>query len=297
MFNITYANFSLGTETITMKGLRFTVILLVQFLLSSCFQRYIVSEKEINAHYDTLAVKPQYRLIEDKNASLFVATFGNEDRPPVLFIHGAPGRWEGYRHQLDDPELQAAFHLLAPDRPGYGRSYHGKKYKKTDIEVQARQIMQALDLNRSKQKATLLGRSYGAPIAAYLAAHYPERFEKLILLAPAIDPDHEKFFKFSKYPKWLVLRPFLPKRFVTAADEKYDHIEELRRIEPIWETIKVQTFVLYGGRDWVVTPENFDYAKRKMGDGEHVSYLFFPEAGHRISRSHSRVLKEIILSK
>lgn len=297
MFNITYANFTLGDETMAMKRLHLFLILLVQCTLSSCFQRYIVSEKEINAHYETKEVKPLYRTVEGHKESLFVATFGEESKPPLLLIHGAPGRWEGYRHQLDDAELQENFHLLAPDRPGYGRSYYKKKYKKVDVEVQAAQLLKALDLNTSKKKAILVGRSYGAPIAAYMAAHYPERFEKLILLAPAIDPDHEKFFKFSKYPKWFILRPFLPKRFVTAADEKYDHIAELRRIEPIWETIKVQTFVLYGGRDWVVSPENFDYAKRKMGEGEHLNYLFIPEAGHRISRSHSRVLKEIILSK
>jgi pimeloyl-ACP methyl ester carboxylesterase len=297
MFNITYANFTLDTETTTMKVLHISSILLLPFLLTSCFQRYIVSEKEIKAHYDSMAVKPNYRVIKDKNESLFVATFGRENSPPLLLIHGAPGRWEGYRHQLDDPELQEAYHLLAPDRPGYGLSYSGKKYKKVDIEPQARQILKALDLNTSGQKAVLVGRSYGAPIAAYMAAHFPDRFQKLILIAPAIDPDHEKFFKFSKYPKWFILRPFLPKRFVTAADEKYDHISELKRIEPIWETIKIPTFVLYGGRDWVVNPENFEYAKRKMGDGKHLTYLYFPEAGHRISRSHSRVLKEIILSK
>jgi pimeloyl-ACP methyl ester carboxylesterase len=114
------------------------------------------------------------------------------------------------------------------------------------------------------------------------------------MMAPAIDPDAEKFFKFSKYGKWPVLRWFIPNRFVTATDEKYDHIKELRRIEAIWKKITIPTVVMYGGKDWVVSPENFEYAKLKMGTGINKKYIFIPDAGHRISRSHADLLKEII---
>jgi hypothetical protein len=63
------------------------------------------------------------------------------------------------------------------------------------------------------------------------------KLEKLIMLAPVIDLDAGKFLKFSKFGKWPVLRWLIPKRFVTATYEKYDHVKELRRIEPIWEKI------------------------------------------------------------
>jgi pimeloyl-ACP methyl ester carboxylesterase len=263
--------------------------------LSSCFKKYIVTEKEIRRHYDTLAVKPMYQVIKGNKFKLYTATFGADTLPPLVFIHGAPGRWEGWTKQLDDTTYHSKFHLLASDRPGYGYSHYRRRHKKVTIEKQAEIIQESLALNKSKEKAILIGRSYGAPVAAYMAAENPEKYARLIMVAPAIDPDNEKFFKFSKYGKWPVLRWFLPNRFVTAADEKYDHIEELRRIEPIWDKISIPTVVMYGGNDRIVTKENFEFAKRKLGEGENRKYIFIPEAGHRISRSHSKLLKEVIM--
>lgn len=261
----------------------------------SCFQKYIVTEKEIKRHYDTLSFQPDYKITKGENYQLYTATFGADTLPPVIFIHGAPGRWEGFRKQLDDTSLHARFHLLAPDRPGYGFSFFLKKHRKVDIEKQAELIEKSLLWNHSGEKAILVSRSYGAPIAAYMAFRHPEKYSRLIMMAPAIDPDNEKFFKFSKYGKWPVIRWILPRRFVTATDEKYDHIRELRRIEPIWGAIRIPTVVMYGGRDWVVTRENFEFARRKMGNDDHMTYIFIPEAGHRISRSHAELLKEYII--
>lgn len=278
-----------------MKIVRLIILFLITVSTSSCFKKYIVTEKEIRKHYDTLNFKPDYKIQTGENFRLYTATFGTDTLPPLVFIHGAPGRWEGFRKQLDDTSLHTRFHLLASDRPGYGFSWYRKKHRKVDIEKQAELIEKSLELNRSGKKAILVSRSYGAPVAAYMAFRSPEKYARLIMMAPAIDPDNEKFFKFSKFGKWPVLRWFLPRRFVTASFEKYAHIEELRRIEPIWEALTIPTVVMYGGRDWVVTPENFEFAKRKMGAEEHMTYIFIPEAGHRISRSHAELLKKYIV--
>ena len=128
----------------------------------------------------------------------FLATFGNDSLPPILFIHGAPGRWEGFSKQLDDKSYQEKFHLLAPDRPGYGKSYYKKKYKHVSIEIQAEILEKVIELNKSSKKAIIVSRSYGAPIGAFMVAKNPEKYQKLIMMAPAINPDAEKFFKFSK---------------------------------------------------------------------------------------------------
>ena len=273
------------------------LIISVSFFLSSCFKDYIVTEKEIKHHYDTLGFKPNYKIQKGIDYKLFTASFGSDTLQPVLFIHGAPGRWEGYRKQLDDTSYHSKYHLLAPDRPGYGFSFYKKKYRKVNIDKQAELLEKVLELNTSSKKPIIVGRSYGAPIGAYLVAKNPEKYAKLIMMAPAIDPDHEKFFKFSKYGKWPVLRWFIPNRFVTATDEKYDHIKELRAMENIWSNITIPTTVMYGGKDWVVTPENFEYAKLKLGMDSTKKYIFIPEAGHRINRSHAELLKSEIFNK
>jgi pimeloyl-ACP methyl ester carboxylesterase len=264
--------------------------------LNSCFKKYIVTEKEIKKHYDTLSFKPNYKIQKSLDYKLFTATFGQDTLQPIIFIHGAPGRWEGFRKQLDDTFYHSKYHLLASDRPGYGFSYYKKKHKKVSIEKQAELLEKTLELNKSNKKPIIVSRSYGAPIGAYMVAKNPDKYAKLIMMAPAIDPDAEKFFKFSKYGKWPILSWFIPNRFVTATDEKFDHIKELKGIEAIWTKIPIPTVVMYGGKDWVVSPENFEYAKRKLGEDSIRKYIFIPEAGHRISRSHAELLKQEIIN-
>ena len=75
-------------------------LLLFSVILSSCFKKYIVTEKEIKQHYDTLAFKPNYKIQKGIDYKLFTATFGVDTLQPILFIHGAPGRWEGFRKQF-----------------------------------------------------------------------------------------------------------------------------------------------------------------------------------------------------
>lgn len=270
------------------------ILCLLVLNLSSCFKKYVVTEKEIRKHYDSLSFKPNYEVLKTKNSQTFIATFGNDSLPPILFIHGAPGRWEGFSKQLDDKSYQEKFHLLAPDRPGYGKSYYKKKYKHVTIEKQAEILEKVLALNKSNKKTIIVSRSYGAPIGAFMVAKNPEKYQKLIMMAPAINPDAEKFFKFSKYGKWFFIRWFLPKRFNTATDEKFAHAEDLRSIESIWQKITIPTVVMYGGKDWVVSVENFEFAKKKMGMDSLKQYIFIPEAGHRISRSHSELLKKVV---
>jgi pimeloyl-ACP methyl ester carboxylesterase len=266
-------------------------------ILSSCFRRYIHTEKEIKKHYDTLSFRPMYKTLKAADTTLFVATFGTDTSQAILFIHGAPGRWDGWAKQIDDTSYHSKYQLLVPDRPGYGKSYVKRKYRRVDIEKQEALLMKVLDLNKSNKKVILVTRSYGSPIGAYMAFKHPEKFEKILMLAPAIDPAAEKFFNFSKYGKWRIVRMLLPKGLNTATDEKYAHVKELKKIEPIWAKLQVPIIVMYGGKDWVVSPENFEYAKKSIGEGPRKKYIFIPDAGHRINISHPNLVKEVILEK
>ncbi len=271
--------------------------LAISFILSSCFRPYIFTEKEIREHYDTLGFKPTYKTLKIKDTTLFFASFGRDTLQPMLFIHGAPGRWDGWGRQIDDTSFHSKFHLLVPDRPGYGKSYVKKKYKRVDLNKQTDILIKVLDENKSGKKAILVSRSYGSPIAANMAFRYPDKFEKILMVAPAINPDAEKFFKFSRFGKWFLVRKLLPNGLNTATDEKYAHVAELKKIVPIWSKLDLPVIVFYGGRDWIVSPENFEFAKKMMGENKNKKYYFIPEAGHRISISHPELIKKAILDK
>lgn len=282
--------------------LKFTLIFITfSVVLVSCFNKWIMTDKELRLHYENRLAKPLYHVIENDSIKLHYVTFGADTAQPVIFIHGAPGSWDGYLNMLDDSLLQHNFHLISVDRPGYGKSQkfgtlsHPKK-RTYSLEQQAKSIILALKSNHSHKKAIIIGRSYGAPVAAKIAALFPEKIEKIILLSPAIDPDTEKFWWFSKFGKVFLVRWFLPERMNTATDEKYAHTKELRILKNDWQKIKSEVTVMVGGQDWIVDTTNFSFAKRMLV-GKNAKFIFIPESGHLISKTRPDLVKNELFNR
>lgn len=261
--------------------------------LSSCFRSWRKNDRDIREHYANRPVKPTFYTIQNDSLKLFAATTGADTLPPLLLIHGAPGAWYGYMNMVDDSLLQSRFHIIAIDRLGYNHSSLRKKRFVTSIETQAKAAMLALSLNHSKQKAVLLGRSFGAPIAAQMAILNPNAFSQLVMLAPAIDPAKEKFWWFSKPAKWWIVRAWLPRRLNVATFEKFAHANELKKLQPQWSKLQVPTIVVQGGKDWIVDPSNLDFARQQLAD-KPAHYIFLPEAGHLISYSHPDLVRKLV---
>lgn len=263
--------------------------------LTSCFRSWRKNERDLREHYANRAVKPTYYTIQNDSLKLFVATTGADTLPPLLLIHGAPGAWYGYLNMIDDTLLQRHFHIIAVDRLGYNHSSFKKKRYVTSIEAQARAAVLALSLNHSRQKGILLGRSFGAPIAAQIAILKPQYFEQLVMLAPAIDPAKEKFWWFSKPAKWWLVRMWLPHRINVATFEKFAHAKELEKLSKQWSKLQVPTTVVQGGKDWIVDPSNLDFARQQLAN-KSANFIFLPEAGHLISNSHPELVRKLVLS-
>ena len=254
-----------------------------------------MSRKQIREHYAGKEVKPTYFTIKNDSVELFCATTGSDTLPPLLVIHGAPGAWFSGMGILDDPDLQKKFHIIAVDRPGYNHSkFKGRRKAVTSIETQARVIHEAMRLNRSGRQGVLYGTSYGAPIAAEMALLYPREFSHLVMVGGAIDPDHEKFWWFHKYANGLLVRLFLPRFMNTATDEKFAHIEELKKLMPRWKEIEMPVTVLQGSRDQIVPVANFEFAKQQL-KGKQVDFILIEGAGHLVRRSHPQVIKNVLM--
>lgn len=263
--------------------------------LSSCFRSWRKNDRDLRRHYANKSVRPTYYTIQNDSLRLFVATTGADTLPPLLLIHGAPGAWYGYLNMVDDSILQRKYHIISVDRLGYNHSVYRKKRIVTSIDLQARAAALALSLNHSRQKGVLLGRSYGAPIAAKIAILNPTRFHKLVMLAPAIDPAKEKFWWFSKPAKWWIVRVWLPHRINVASFEKFAHAKELEKLAAEWSLLQVPATVVQGGKDWIVDPSNLDFARLKLAQKE-AQFIFLPEAGHLISHSHPDLVRELVLT-
>lgn len=280
---------------LSFKLLRSAILFLsLSVSLSSCFSRYIISAKEVRRHYADKKVKPKEIFIKNDTLSLSLASMGPDTLPMLLLIHGAPGSLWGYMNLMDDEDLQKHFHIVSVDRVGYGKSRLKKRRFVTSIETQANALLPVFSLNKSDQKVIVLGRSYGAPIAARLTSMAPDNVKELIMISPVIDPETERFFWFSKWGRMSFVQLFLPSAFNAATAEKYSHADELRKMLPVWERLSVPTTVIQGGNDWIADPTNIDFAKRHI-KSKRAQYIFLYNAGHMITFSHAAMIKEMLL--
>lgn len=96
------------------------------------------------------------------------------DGAPVLFVHGdvvpATVTWAKQR------ELASRWRLLLPNRPGFGAS---PALERSDFEAEAPALAELLG-----QGAHLVGHSYGALIALYVAALRPQSVRSLCVSEP-----------------------------------------------------------------------------------------------------------------
>lgn len=100
--------------------------------------------------------------------------------PPILFVHGLSGCWANWLEQM---AVFADHHrVLAVDLPGFGHS--PGRAGESSMPGYA-QLLEELLSGLGIESATVVGNSMGGLIGAVLAASYPQRVERLVLVSPA----------------------------------------------------------------------------------------------------------------
>lgn len=276
--------------------MRLIYLFFIGLSCTGCFTRFVMTDKELKKYYKDKP-KPTYFTIQNDSVKLFCATTGADTLPPLLLIHGAPGAWYGNRILLDDSLLQQYYQIISVDRLGYNKSrFKNKRRAVPSITTQAIAIHEALRLNRSFKTGVVLGSSYGSAIAAKISVLYPGNFHHLVMLAPAIDPQKEKFWWFNPWIHHGPLRWMLPRFINHATDEKYAHIAELNNMLPDWNRISMPVTVVQGDADKIVDPSNLDFAKQRL-QGKQAEFILLHNAGHRVRWQRPDVVKAILLKK
>ena len=101
---------------------------------------------------------------------------------PVLLLHGQPGTAADWTHLIGSFSDRGRG-VIAIERPGWDR-----RSAVTGLAGNARAALAALD-HAGIARATVVGHSLGAAVAAWLAASAPERVGRLVLVAPAANLD------------------------------------------------------------------------------------------------------------
>ena len=109
-------------------------------------------------------------------------TFGPEDGPPVVLLHGfaSNARVNWVSTSWTEFLSGEGFRVIAPDFPGHGQS--GKVYtpERYPAPVLAEDVARLMD-HLSIARAFVMGYSMGARVAAFLALRHPERICALVL--------------------------------------------------------------------------------------------------------------------
>ncbi|MDF2977101.1 MAG: Soluble epoxide hydrolase [Actinomycetospora sp.] len=190
---------------------------------------------------------------------LHVATAGPEDGPLVLLLHGFPGFWWAWRHQL--PALAGAgYRVAAADLRGYGDSDRPPRgYDLWTLAGDAAGLVRSL----GAREATVVGAGWGGAVAWTLAALRPGVVDGLAVLAAP----HPLALRAA-----VRRRPWAPAlRTLAAAQLPRLPERRIRRDDAAW----VVEFLRRGaGAGWAAAPEFAEVADR------HRAAMLAPRVSH-----------------
>jgi 2-succinyl-6-hydroxy-2,4-cyclohexadiene-1-carboxylate synthase len=152
---------------------------------------------------------------------------GDSNNPTLLFLHGFLGSSSDWKYITN--KLSSDYYCIAIDLPGHGLSEIDDSKDSFSIENTARYISEILQKYKI-EKCDLLGYSMGGRIAIYLAVHYPEYFNKIIIESaqPGLDDEIEKEQRLNHDKQ--IAQKLLSEPFPEFLEYWYN--------QPIFETLK-----------------------------------------------------------
>jgi pimeloyl-ACP methyl ester carboxylesterase len=223
---------------------------------------------------------------------------------PVVLLHGLGG--DGSRWAPNIGPLATDFHIIALDQIGFGQSdkplanYHTGMLSEFLVD-----FLKAIGI----PKASLVGNSMGASVAAYTAVHYPNAVDRLVLIdgagykpsgdGPAPDPhvrqiengvtreETREFFRILFHDKALVTDKMVDDNLemrLRSAFAISKILESGQRglggiTEEEMQTIQAPTLILWGKYDELAgPPERTGERLRRDIKGSHL--VVIDNAGH-----------------
>ncbi|WP_162416846.1 alpha/beta hydrolase [Cyclobacterium roseum] len=122
----------------------------------------------------------------------------------------------------------------------------------------------------------------------------PDWLKGTIMIAPAIDPEQEKYLWFGKLTLYKSTRWLAPRSLRVAADEKYSHEDELKTFIADWDQIRKPVLHLHGDDDRLVPYGNVAFSKNNIPENW-LEIKTFENKGHLIPfTERETMVKEII---
>ena len=103
---------------------------------------------------------------------------------PVVLLHGVPDSRHVWRYQIP-ALLDAGYRVIAPDLRGFGESSIPEGVENYSIDKLAMDVIGIMDA-LGIQKASVIGHDFGAGLAWFTVAYYPDRFNKLVAMSVGV---------------------------------------------------------------------------------------------------------------
>lgn len=145
--------------------------------------------------------------------------------PAIVLLHGLSANANEFGGLLDEG-IAETHRIIAPDLRGRGRS--GKPDSGYSMEDHASDVIALLD-HLKLDEVVMGGHSFGALLSIYLAARYPDRITRVIVIDAAIvfHPDTEDLLK----PSLARLARILP-----SADAYINEVKRAAHVAGAWDS-------------------------------------------------------------
>src|SRR5688572_14046447 len=121
----------------------------------------------------------------------------------IVFQHGFAGIAESWEFQIN--HFAPNYRVVVPEMRGHGQSDAPfTDYSMADAVTDMHAVFEYLKL---PEKIILVGHSFGGSVCVEYANRYPERIDKLILVATAAEWTVPKFVKYLEYLPISLIRP------------------------------------------------------------------------------------------
>ena len=168
----------------------------------------------------------------------------------LMFVHGYAGVLESWEHQIN--HFAYNYRVVAPDLRGHGQS--DAPYSAYTMPEMVSDLQAIVENLKFPPKFTLIGHSFGGSIAVEYANAYPDRLDKLVLLATAGEYPLPKIVRLALQIPTRLIRPFW--KYRTRYDAEIHVMKRMVANNMIkWQgwsqmrNIRVPTLVVTGERD------------------------------------------------
>ena len=245
--------------------------------------------------------------IDTRYGKTFIIASGRKEAPPLILLHGSAMNsvmWMG-----DVPEYAKSYRVYAVDIPGEPGRSEGKQlpFEGVDFAEWLNDVYIALAID----KASLVGISLGAWLAAKFSIYYPDKVEKLVLLCPAgIGKQRISFLFKAVFHSALgekgmdsLIRKVngsqpIPDEMLEYQKLIGDNFNYRREVIPLFSDIELKRLImpviLFVGKKDIMFHSGMT-AKRLGSIVPHANINLLPEAGHVLINLTSEI-KEFLAS-